>query len=256
MPLNLKHIEKIRLAEMKFVLVVLKKFKPGKGIMLEIGAGAGWQAQKFSETGYDIKAIDTEYSNYSQHRVWPVLNYDGVHIPFPDDYFDIVYSSSVLEHIPHLKEFQFEIKRVLKPDGIVIHVVPSAAWRAWTNAAHYLGVLKTVIVIVRNKVMPKTANQIGSNVETVRPPLTKLVTKAIFPPRHGEKGNSISEIYHFSRWGWSAIFKTGGWKIKERFSGRLFYTGCMIFASALPVPARKYLSYFLGSSCHIFLLKR
>jgi hypothetical protein len=34
----------------------------------------------------------------------------------------------------------------------------------------------------------------------------------------------------------------------------LFYTGHSIFDSYLPIKIRKYASYLLGSSCHIFVL--
>jgi predicted SAM-dependent methyltransferase len=47
-------------------------------------------------------------------------------IPFPDKFFDVVYHSQVLEHIPKEKSQDFikECFRVLKPDGIIRVVVP------------------------------------------------------------------------------------------------------------------------------------
>jgi predicted SAM-dependent methyltransferase len=47
-------------------------------------------------------------------------------IPFPDESFEIVYHSQVLEHIPKEKVFDFvnECYRVLKHDGIIRIVVP------------------------------------------------------------------------------------------------------------------------------------
>lgn len=47
-------------------------------------------------------------------------------IPFPDKFFDVVYHSQVLEHIPKEKAQDFikECFRVLKPDGIIRVVVP------------------------------------------------------------------------------------------------------------------------------------
>ena len=47
-------------------------------------------------------------------------------IPFPDNYFDVVYHSQVLEHFPKEKApvFLEECCRVLKPNGIIRIVVP------------------------------------------------------------------------------------------------------------------------------------
>jgi SAM-dependent methyltransferase len=47
-------------------------------------------------------------------------------IPFPDNHFDIVYSSHFIEHIPKssIVNFMRECHRVLKPSGIIRIVVP------------------------------------------------------------------------------------------------------------------------------------
>nr|WP_295923791.1 methyltransferase domain-containing protein [uncultured Dyadobacter sp.] len=47
-------------------------------------------------------------------------------LPFPEDYFDVVYHSQVLEHIPKNKanDFLAECFRVLKPGGIIRIVLP------------------------------------------------------------------------------------------------------------------------------------
>lgn len=50
--------------------------------------------------------------------------YDGNKIPFESDYFDLVFSSSVLEHIENLDNTLSEITRVLKHGGVTIHAVP------------------------------------------------------------------------------------------------------------------------------------
>ncbi len=50
--------------------------------------------------------------------------YDGDEIPFIDEYFDLVFSSSVLEHIENLDNTLSEVARVLKYGGLTIHSVP------------------------------------------------------------------------------------------------------------------------------------
>ncbi|MFC1825837.1 class I SAM-dependent methyltransferase [Thermodesulfobacteriota bacterium] len=260
--INLKHLESIRIVELERVLTEIKSEKPDGSNILEIGSGSGWQAKKLAENGYSIEAIDIEESHFSEHRSWPILKYNGKHIPFPDNYFDIVFSSNVLEHIPHLKEFQHEIKRVLKPDGIAIHVVPSGSWRFWTNIAHYVYILETIGKVLYSKIISvtdsKDYNEVENSVVTKikNASKTELINKAICPPRHGEKGTALSEMYYFSRCGWHTIFEKTGWNIKKHCFNNLFYTGCSIFGFAISIQFRKYLSYILGSSCHIFVLAK
>lgn len=45
-------------------------------------------------------------------------------LPFPDDYFDVVYTFSVLEHLQDLEQSLKEIKRVLKKDGLLFINAP------------------------------------------------------------------------------------------------------------------------------------
>ena len=98
-----------------------------RGRLLEIGAGTGWQALALVKRGYEVSAVDLPASKYAGDRVFPVIDYDGHTLPFKDGAFGMVYSSNLLEHIPHLEAFQQEIHRVLRPDGCVVHVLPSSS---------------------------------------------------------------------------------------------------------------------------------
>jgi 2-polyprenyl-3-methyl-5-hydroxy-6-metoxy-1,4-benzoquinol methylase len=260
--MSFKHLEAIRLLELDYLLDEIKSAKLRSNVILEIGSGSGLQAKRLAEKGYDVKAIDIADSIYSEQRIWPILNYDGKHIPFSDDHFDIVFSSSVLEHIPHADEFQREIRRVLKADGIAIHIVPSASWRFWTNVAHYPFVIKAMVKMICTKTVVAADAKNYNEVEILalnqmrQLSAIEVIKKAIFPPRHGEAGNAITELYSFSRRSWFKLFTRAGWKIEKAVPNRLFYTGHMILSSALSVQVRRFLSYVLGSSCHIFKLRK
>ena len=45
-------------------------------------------------------------------------------IPFPDESFDFLYSNSVLEHVEDLDAALSEMRRVLKPHGMCLHLFP------------------------------------------------------------------------------------------------------------------------------------
>jgi ubiquinone/menaquinone biosynthesis C-methylase UbiE len=229
------HLQQIREYELELVLPLL----PRGGRILEIGAGAGWQTRALAERGYAVEAIDTEGSCYEQTRVWPVTVYDGDTIPFADESFDAVFSSNVLEHIPHVERFQEEIKRVLKRGGDAVHILPSASWRIWTSATHYVQLFKEGV----------------KSSATLRGKLYYLRHNC-YPARHGERGSALTEIYTFSKRAWLKLFGAAEWTVEKTYSNRLFYTGHSTFDSLLSLRARHWLSYVLGSSCNIICLRK
>jgi len=263
--MSLRHLESLRSSELKKVLITLSELKSnmdrGKLKVLEIGAGTGCQARELAENGYAVEAIDILDSTYLEDRVWPIRNYDGKHIPFTSNSFDIVFSSNVLEHIPHLDEFHSEMQRVLKPDGIAIHIVPSASWKFWTILTHYCFVFTSVIKILRNRICINSKKEMNIELSRVfdratRQSRIQLVRKVLFPSRHGEAGDALTEVYYLSRHRWIKLFKTSGWEVRKVVPNRLFYTGYMVLDSNLPIELRRYISSFLGSSCHIFVLAK
>lgn len=242
--MNLQHLRELREHELQQVVSLLP---PGSSV-LEIGAGAGWQAKALADLGFDVQAIDVAESTYAEHQIWPVQIYDGHRIPFPDRWFDVVFSSNVLEHVPHVEAFQAEIRRVLKPGGIAIHVVPSGSWRFWTSLSHYADLL-------RNLKGDWEGSCDASLHERARW-LARRIRESLLPPRHGERGNVVTEIFFFSRWFWVPFFRRAGWRVVARKSNGLLYTGYQIFALRLSVHARRLLSYLGGSACTIYVLQK
>jgi len=94
---------------------------------LELGCGTGRETQYFKDVFYSMHALD-----YSQNMIDKAkfkikdnfsidfISNDGCDIPFPDNYFDIIYSYIVLQHCHRevvLSYFR-EAQRSLKSDGI------------------------------------------------------------------------------------------------------------------------------------------
>ena len=52
--------------------------------------------------------------------------YDGITLPYPDAWFDVVTMFDVIEHIPELERFiSLQVKRVLKQNGSLILQTPN-----------------------------------------------------------------------------------------------------------------------------------
>ncbi len=265
-PGYVEFLEVLRLAELQLALAVFEREKSAPARLLEIGSGSGWQAKHFSEAGFDVSGIDIAQSAFAELRVWDVTDYDGHHIPFPDNEFDIIFSSNVLEHIAHVEEFQNEIKRVLKDDGIALHLLPTGTWRIWTNISHYHFAASYAIQRLRLKFVSRfgttetpvvgTGRDVTAEGWSTRAISPIEMIKSLIPPRHGEVGNAITEMYHFSKSKWQRLFRRTGWKIEKYSTNQLFYTGYMMFGDSWRLSFREKLSRILGSSCHIFLLRK
>lgn len=251
----MSYLENLRAYELEQALAEM----PSGKRVLEIGAGSGTQARLLSERGYQVQAIDVRASRHSQSRVWPVIEYDGNRIPFADASFDIVFSSNVLEHIPHLERFQAEIQRVLRLDGRAVHVVPSAGWRWWTNLLHYCHVVRYALGMFSGRSTKSvTTPYAGADIRSVVSTRGRwrLIREAILPVRHGERGNPVSELYYFSRMYWNRLFKSTGWVVRKRYSIRLMYSGYGCLGDRLPLRVREILSHILGGSSHVFSMER
>ncbi len=117
---------------------ITKKIKKGSKI-LDAGCGESLFPCYLGQLGYDVYGLDYfigEYKNgygiSKKHRekyrkLIKFINGNMENIPFPDNYFDVVYNISVMEHvvitnknnIGH-KKCLAELKRVLKPGGLIL----------------------------------------------------------------------------------------------------------------------------------------
>lgn len=222
--------------------------------VLEVGAGTGQQAKRLSEAGYDVTAIDVESSRYREARVFDVVEYDGVSIPAEDHAFDVVFSSNVLEHVSNIDAFLDEALRVLAIDGIAIHVLPTTATRFWSIPAHYIWLMKRLFA----RFFSAKSHEGGAPIQ----PKPRTPADAhewigtLFPLRHGERGNTFTEMFYFARWWWAKTFQEHGFNIVEVKPNHLFYTLANSMTDSISLHLRKRLAGVLGSACAIYVLKR
>jgi len=142
--------------------------------VLDLGCGNGRWFELFKEKKVDYvgvdfseKLIEIAKKNYPQAKFQMT---DVLNLPFPNNYFDKIYSIAVLHHIPS-EEFRLkslkEAKRVLKPEGLLILTV----WRFHEPKELYLILKYTILKLIRR---------------------SKLDRKDIFEPW----GKKIKRYYH------------------------------------------------------------
>jgi SAM-dependent methyltransferase len=218
---------------------------PGKKV-LEVGGANGFQASCMAAWGCHVTSVDIAERPREARSYYPVLDYDGEHLPFEAHSFDIVFSSNVLEHIPNLPGFLGELARVLRPGGLAIHVLPSSGWRVWTLAAHYLHLLRRLY----RHFLPGQEQPPISGGDPPTPLATRMglarLRRAVFPGPHGEYPNALAEIFAYRTGRWKAVFETHGFQVSQVCPGGLFYTGYALWP-ALSLAWRKRLSTLLGT---------
>ena len=108
--------------------------------VLDLGCGFGRHAFEAARRGGDVIAVDHSAEELQQvnglfatmrgageippGRIARAVRADLLALPFPDNYFDVVMASEVLEHIPDDERAMAEIARVVRPGGRVAVTVP------------------------------------------------------------------------------------------------------------------------------------
>lgn len=223
--------------------------------VLEVGGGTGYQAKRLAERGFQVTSIDVGTTHYKRRRVFPVIEYDGRMFPFRDAVFDVVFSSSVLEHVADLGQLHRESRRVLKQDGTCLHVMPSAVWRFWESVVHYVELAQRWSVQSR-LLLPRrwSFKELHRAVRALRK-MVYLGRKYAVVTRHGEAGNAVTELWTFSRRRWVKHFLRHNFVVIRTEAIRLFYTGHMVFGKHWGLRSREQVARVLGSAATLYVVK-
>ncbi len=183
--------EFVRLSEIEIILSVLggRKFE----LALEIGSGDGLQSEKLAYRCDRLICSDIDgrrWGSRSERIASPSISHvilDATDLSsYPDNSFDLIYSSNVLEHIEEIDRCLGEIYRVLKPSGIGIHSMPSRHWKFF-NSLYYISRLRK-------------------------------------PRIHGVERTNWKEFIEFGMKSWLGKLKRSGFEVEE-ILGMPFYLG-------------------------------
>lgn len=107
------------------LITFISNYNLKKQRCLEVGSGRG----AFQELVADYTGIDISQS-VASHYNKPFFVGSAEALPFEDNSFDVVWSITVLEHIPDPQKALEEMRRVLKPGGL-LYLHPAWHCRPW-----------------------------------------------------------------------------------------------------------------------------
>ncbi|MDI6717448.1 MAG: class I SAM-dependent methyltransferase [Patescibacteria group bacterium] len=116
----------MKIATSKKYLKAVKKYKE-KGKLLDIGCAFGYLLEAAEESGFDIYGVELSRfsSDFAQKKfVSKIFNGELKEAKFPENNFDVIVMSDLLEHIPKPVEFLIEVKRIIKKDGVIVIITP------------------------------------------------------------------------------------------------------------------------------------
>jgi len=110
----------------------LKNIVPSKSsVILEIGSSSGYLLQEIKSAFPELFLIGSDCIPEPLERIAkqrsdiPLIQFDLVNCPLPDNCLDVIVALNVLEHIEDDVSALQQIYRVLKPDGLAIIEVPA-----------------------------------------------------------------------------------------------------------------------------------
>lgn len=94
--------------------------------ILDYGCGAGETVGSLADAGFDAYGFDIlDYVNVPSNRI--SIGNPG-RLPYPDGYFDMIFSDQVFEHAQDQDVVFAELHRITRPGGVHLHVIP-AKWQ-------------------------------------------------------------------------------------------------------------------------------
>lgn len=128
--------------------------------VLDMGCGYGAYYQRLSERYPDLSyfGVDLSEGMLRQHGAYGsgrLALAEATELPFADGSFDVVMANHMLYHIPNLDVAMREIKRVLKPDGVLM------------ATTHSIQTMPELRMLIRRAIIILTR----ANPSSVRPPM-------------------------------------------------------------------------------------
>jgi SAM-dependent methyltransferase len=206
------YLHEIRRRE--FELIFGRFPRPVFNHALEIGAGDGFQSGLLTEYAerltvtdyYEPPAIDS----VNQTVTSIVCDADALAERFAPKTFDLVFSSSLLEHLPNPEATLRGVQTVLADHGLVINVVPNPTWKILQLVLHFPNLV--AVQLEKGLIHRETDASVVASVRDLNPKTSRRHRRwrHFLPEPHGVCETNRAELSAFSRDRWLAVHEKAG----------------------------------------------
>lgn len=172
---------------------VLELLGPKGGSVLDIGMGPGRLLVELDDLGWEVSGADPsrEMVKLTQSRLPHATNRlvqaPAERLPFPNERFDAIVATGVLEYVDDLRSSLGEFARVLRPGGRAVVSIPNsrAPYGVWRRRVWYAGV--------------NAAKRLLRFGRPVRPRADRVIPLAQLEALLSEAGFQVQAIRHAAR---------------------------------------------------------
>ena len=174
--------------------------------VLELGCGDGFQLGLLRHRFSRVFAIDPRHVPDGDTGCAFAF---AEALPFGDCTFDLIVSNCVLEHLEDRRLGLDEAVRVLRPGGLMAHVVPSRYWKVASLFLNPVGYPMRVAEkwrATRGLAQHPQSSTPDGRRPAARPTAAQVFGRWLCPPIHGTYPTHFSELCSYGRRHWVEAF--------------------------------------------------
>ena len=138
-------------------------------------------------------------------------------LPFKNESFNTVYAGHVLHYIKDRAATLEELKRVMKPDGIAVLVLPNFIERMWGILQFYVYLVMKAFIFLGRRFLKNGASDSRKSVSGRIGKLKEDYKYFPFPGPGGAYKNSAVEMIRHIPFSWNREFENNGFKVARSF---------------------------------------
>ncbi len=179
--------------------------------VLDLGCGDGFATGVLRERFARVFSVDPEHAPDNEENRFAYAAAEA--LPFPDRTFDLIFSSSVIEHLQDRTRAMDELARALRPGGYMVHIVPTRFWKLQSLLLNPVGYPIRVAEkwgatrrLARERRQPGKFRSGG----TPQPGALRVLGRCVRPPIHGTFASHFSEFRSYGHRVWAKLFHHPG----------------------------------------------
>ena len=188
--------------------------------IIEVGCGDGWISSLLADRlGCTVIGFDFNPNRILSRKDPRVLIAagDASLPPIADHQADVVLSFAVLEHLPNREKILRNLIRLVKPNGIMIHIVPTSIMKILQWGGHVPDLVRkqlrgTTRFLAGQRVTKPKKYHRGQETNNPNRPYRHRGVRKLLPRVHGEYNTNIQELVENSDRHWQDVFQKAGLK--------------------------------------------